>query len=93
MPASFMPTSSNDYNDNFASFVPTSYEDSKKYIDEFIKSNNLTNGRSSGCFDGTYYYDSPNGDTYRVCYLDGDIGKSPGLKSQESKDEKETLIA
>jgi len=64
-----------------ASFVPTSDEERKKYIDEFIKSNNLTNGRSSGYFDGRSHYDSPNGDIYVICYLDGSISK----KSQESK--------
>lgn len=55
-----------------ASFVQSNPEE---IINEFIKVNKLSNGRSSGFFDNTYYYDSPKGDTYGVCYSDGEIWK------------------
>ena len=64
-----------------SSFVSTNYDD---YIDEFIKINNLRNGRSSGYFDNTYYYDSPNGEIYGVCYLDGNIWKVQDKKFKDS---------
>lgn len=61
-----------------ASFKSSNHE---KYIDEFIKVNNLINGRSSGYFDNIYYYDSPNGDVYGVCYFTGDVWKHVDKKS------------